>query len=692
MNQEWLRTFCGFCHANCGMKVLVKDGRIDKVQGNLDFPGSRGHLCPKGLAAPEVVYSPQRLQYPLLQHNGRRERISWPRALDIIAERLHEIREKHGPEKLLQLRGAPMTEEVRDGFAQFMASYGSPNATGPSHLCSTPRHLGKELVLGGRTVPDFERMNCLVIWGANPTNSRSLCETMVPERFYSTVSDARKRGAKIVVIDPRRTEMAAAADLWVKIAVGTDLALGLALINVIISEELYDREFVDRWTVGFERLQEHVGGLTPEWAEKITAVPAATIRHLARLYATTKPAAIIDGNGLDQHPQVVQTVRAVTMLTAITGNIDVSGGNVFVAKPKTAPCPTVPPPIKHLAAEVIPLFPRVTVPYMIDALLTGQPYLPRALITHHANPLLINANYQRVRQALEKLELIVVYDILPTATAELAHVILPAACDFERHGYGVWPGFEGGYAALQQKVIDPPGEARSVFAVEYELAKRLGLAQAYPWTNDEEWISYKLSPLNITFADLQREHLISIAPGIGFQKYLAKGFKTPSGKIELYSEKLKEHGQDPLPLYQPCGESRELIKQYPLIGTTRRPGNYVHTRFRDVSSLRRAQPDPLLRMHPQDAESRKIGDGELATVRSPEGKISLKTRVTDEIGPGVVVVDFGWGNPWDGGPNVNILTSDQKRCRLSGATPNRRFRCEVTTGLLDDKERTRKIL
>jgi anaerobic selenocysteine-containing dehydrogenase len=187
-----------------------------------------------------------------------------------------------------------------------------------------------------------------------------------------------------------------------------------------------------------------------------------------------------------------------------------------------------------------------------------------------------------------------------------------------------------------------------------------------------------LHTFNITFSDLQREHLIYIAPGVGFHKYLSKGFKTPSGKIELYSERLREHNQDPIPLFQTFRESRELIEEYPMVGTTRRPGNYVHTRFRDINTLRKSQPDPLLRMHPRDAESRKLADGELATIKSPEGEISIKTRITDEIGPGVVVVDFGWGNPWDGGPNVNILTSDQTRCSISGATPNRRFRCRVT--------------
>ena len=517
-NQKWLKTFCGYCHANCGMKVLVKNGRMEKVQGDPEYPGSRGRLCLKGVAAPQVVYSPHRLKHPLLKKNGRFERISWEQALDTIADKLAEIRDQHGPETLMQIRGAPMTEEIRDGFVQFMAAYGSPNATGPSHLCSTPRILGQQLVLGQRAVPDFERANCIVIWGANPNASRNYGEPLTLERFSKAIPEAKKRGARVIVIDPRRTELAASADEWIDIAVGTDLALGLSLLNVIIAEQLYDSEFVSNWTVGFNRLSRHVQELTPERAEKITAIPADTIRRIARTYATTKPATILDGNGLDQHPNVVQTVRVLGMLAAITGNIDVPGGNVFAPKPKTAPYPTVRPPVKHLAHDIIPLFPRVTVPYLIDALLTGRPYKPRALITHHANPLLINADNKRVRKALKKLELIVVYDILPSATADMAHIILPAASDFERHGYGASPRFEGGYVALQQKVIEPVGESRTVFEVEYELATRLGLQEQYPWTTNEEWINYKLSPLNITFEELQRQHVIYVTPALKYNK------------------------------------------------------------------------------------------------------------------------------------------------------------------------------
>jgi anaerobic selenocysteine-containing dehydrogenase len=231
---------------------------------------------------------------------------------------------------------------------------------------------------------------------------------------------------------------------------------------------------------------------------------------------------------------------------------------------------------------------------------------------------------------------------------------------------------------LQQKVIEPIGESRSVFDVEYDLATRLGLEEHYPWTTNEEWINFKLKPLNVTFEELQRQFLIYVNPGIEYNKYRAQGFKTRSGKIELDSQTLTDIKQDSMPVYRPFEESPDLIKRYPLVGTTRRPGNYVHTRFRDVASLRKMQPDPLVRMHPQDAERRKIVDGDLVSVESAEGKISVKVMVTDEIRQGFVIVDFGWGNSWDGGPNVNILTSDQVRCPLSGATPNRRFRCEIT--------------
>lgn len=677
-NGKWIHTFCGLCHTNCGMKMLVEDGKIQKVKGDPEHPLTRGYLCPKGAYARQVVYSPQRIKHPMVRRNGRFERISWNEALDMIAGKLIEIKEKYGPEAVVQMRGAPVNIEVRDGFVQLMAAYGSPNATSPAHLCSTPRRTAMQLVLGSRTVSDYENTNCIIVWGANPNDSRMFGERFVPENLQGAIPRAKKRGAKLIVIDPRRTELAAKADEWVNIAVETDLAFALALMHVIIMEKLYDKEFVDNWTVGFDSLSQHVQELTPEWAEKITQIPADTIKRMARTYATTKPALILEGNGLDQHPNVVETVRAIAMLSAITGNIDVPGGNVFAPPPKTSPYPTIRPPLKHLSFDINPLFPRVPMPYVFDAILTGKPYKPRVLITHHNNPLLLNANYKKVREALEQVEMLVVYDILHTATANLATIVLPSTSDFERYAYCALPSFKGGFVVLQDKVIEPVGDARSVFEVEYELAMRLGLEKDFPWTTNEEWVNYKLKPLNITLDDLKKHHVIFVDPPIGYKKYEKNGFKTPTGKVELYSQKLRDINQDPMPVYREPEQNANLVSEFPLVGTTRRPGNYVHTRFRDVPSLRKLQPDPLLRIHPRDAERRDLSNGDLAIIESPEGSISVKTMVTDEVTAGTVIVDFGWGNPWDNGPNVNILTSDKHRCPISGATPNRRFRCEVT--------------
>jgi anaerobic selenocysteine-containing dehydrogenase len=282
-----------------------------------------------------------------------------------------------------------------------------------------------------------------------------------------------------------------------------------------------------------------------------------------------------------------------------------------------------------------------------------------------------------MRQALNELEFIVVYDILPSATAEMAHLILPAASDFERHAYGAWPGLQGDYVALQQKVIAPVGKSRNVFEVEYALAKRLGVHERFPWSSNEGWIDYKLSPLGVTFDQLLKEHIIYVSPGLKYHKYRTAGFKTDSGKVELFSQKLADIGQDPMPVFSPFPEKPDLGKKYPLIGTTRKPGNYVHTRFRDVVRLRQLQPKPLVRIHPRDAQLRQINDQDLTTISSPEGTIQATALVTDETRIGQIIVDFGWGNSWDGGANVNVLTCDHLRCPLSGATPNRRFDCEV---------------
>ncbi len=667
-------TVCGLCHTNCGMKISVKDGRIDKIKGDPDHPANSGALCVKGAAMKELVYAPERLQHPLRKTRGGFKKISWEEALDRIAGRLSEIKDRYGPHTLLRYGGAPVTEATRDAFVQLMAACGSPNYASPGHLCSQPRKLGLDLVYGGRTDPDYKHTECMLIWGANPTASMRPAERFAYGRFDKVIPDAKKRGAATIVIDPRRIKTARSADMFVQIKPGTDAALALAMLHVIIDEDLYDSKFVDEWTVGFAELKEHVRPATPAWAEQITGVPAEAIRKLARTFACAKSALIREGNGFDQHTNVVDSVRLTAVLTAITGNLDAPGGNVFYALPKLAPCPTIKIEAKPLGGEKYPLYPR-TFPPMIDALLRGKPYQPRAMLVYHGNPALINANGSKVGKSLGKLDFLVVSELFMTATAELADIVLPDASVMERNGFQIYGSYGGGFVALRQKVIDPVGGCRPVIEVECELAQRMGLAHLYPWKNTDEWIDYKLKPSGISLSALQSSPISYVTPPLSYRKYLKKRFATPSGKVEFYSHKPASMGMNPLPVYR----APEVIptETYPLNGTTRRQGAYVHTQFRNLPSLRRREPDPLVRIHPQDARARNIEDGSFTTVTSPGGSIRIKAKVTAETQRGLVIIDFGWGNPSDGGVNVNILTSDAERDPYTAATPNRRFICEV---------------
>ena len=383
---------------------------------------------------------------------------------------------------------------------------------------------------------------------------------------------------------------------------------------------------------------------------------------------------IREGNGLDQHANVVDSVRLTAILTAITGNLDVPGGNVFFSMPKLAPCPSFQPEEKPLGADLYPLYPH-TFPVVLDAMLSGIPYRPRAMIVYHGNPALINANAGKVQRALGQLDFLVVSELFMTATAELADIVLPDATIFERNGFQAQTGYKGGFVALRQKVVDPIGESRPVFEVEYELAQKMGMAHSYPWRSTDEWIDYKLKPVGISLGDLLKNPITYVTEPLTYRKYLQGGFDTPSGKVEFYSRKLENMRLTPLPLYREP-EVKPSI-EYPLTGTTRRQGVYVHTQFRGLPSLRKREPSPSLRIHPDDAKSRGIVDGNNTTVKSPQGSIRIKAKLTDEIQPGLVLIDFGWGNPGDDGGNVNILTSDEERDPCTATTPNRRFVCEV---------------
>jgi anaerobic selenocysteine-containing dehydrogenase len=681
MTEKLVKSLCGFCHSNCGIKVHVQDGTITRIEGDPDNPVNRGYLCPKAQAIKPMLESAERLKLPLKKTPGGFSQISWDEALDLAAEKLTQIRQAYGPEALVHCMGAPTTYSARDGFRQFMGAFGSPNFTGAANLCHVPRRVAFMDAFGGRPEPDLEKSRLIIFWGANPVNTTRFTVHAACDGFHRVIPRAKERGAKIVVIDPVRTETVAQADDWIRPNIGTDTALGLAMAHTIIAENLYDKAFTENWLLAFDEIRKHVETLTPEWAEKITAVPAHRIRELARLYATTEGAAIVDGNGLDMHTNGVDMVRTICLLIALTGNIDRPGGNFFLSFVPQTPLPTVRTPKIPLGQAEFPLFPEIPFPAVKERLLSEAPDRPRAMIVHHANPALVQANRGRTRQALEKLDFLMVVDIFPTATTEIADLVLPAAADLETVDYRAFSSTGGGFVAFREKIVEPPGSARPVFEIEYELAKRMGLEQGYPFRNAEEWLNFVLKPARINLDDLKKEQIRYCSAPVAYQKYVKSGFGTPSGKVECYSGRFKGADLPVLPVFEQPRESAaarpDLAQKFSLTATTRRPAEYVHTRLVNLPTPGRLYPDPVIQLNAGDAEKRGIRQGDLVEVESRRGKIRLKARITSDVGPGLVTIDFGWGNPTDNKASVNSLSPDDIWDPVSGGYPNRLFLCEI---------------
>ncbi len=681
MGKKLIKSLCGFCHTNCGIRVQVEDGKITRIEGDPDNPVNMGYLCAKAQAIKPLIESEQRLKFPLKKVKGKLVKISWDEALDMAVEKLTKIRQLYGAESLFLCCGAPVSYSARDGFRQFMGAFGSPNVTGAANLCHVPRRVAFIDAFGEKPEPDMENSRLIIFWASNPVNTTRFTGHAASEGFNRIIPKARERGAKIIVIDPVRTETVAVADDWIRPNIGTDTALGLAMAHTIIKENLYDRAFVKNWLIGFDEISKHVESLTPEWAEEITSVPAERIRKLARLYATTEGASIVDGNGMDMHTTGVDMVRTICLLIALTGNIDKPGGGLFLSFVPQTSLPTIKPTKSHMGKKEFPLFPEVPFPVVKERLLNEAPERPRAMIVHHANPALVQANRERTKQAFEKLEFLMVVDIFPTVTTELAHLVLPAAADPETVDYRAYSSTHGGFLTFREKVVEPPGSARSVFEIEYELAKKMGIEQSYPFRNAEEWLNFALKPAQISLDDLRRDRIVYGSPEVIYKKYEKSGFNTPSGKVECYSERFKNANRQALPAFEYPKESPnacpELVNKLSLSATTRRPAEYVHTKLINLPTPGRLYPEPVVKMNAADAEKRCIKQDDMVEVVSRTGKIRLKTRISEDVGPSLVTIDFGWGNPTDNKASINSLSPDDIWDPVSGGYPNRLFLCEI---------------
>lgn len=668
-----VKCLCPMCASRCGITLETRADVIVGVKPNPEHVLRR--LCVKSQAVPEMHISKDRLFYPLKRSNGGAwQRITWDEALDFIASKLTEIKEKYGPESLVLGIGHGLFNRQSVGLRhRFAEAYGTPNLIDAGCLCRFPTSAANYITFGDDGDSDPARSKCVLIWGLNPYHSQ--------EPARAIYEELPKKGVKTIVVDPRRIREAKTADIFLPIRPGTDWALMLAFINTIISENLYEKEFIDQWTVGFDRLSEAVKGYSLEWAEKVTGVPVDKAREAVRMYATTKPATIATFATLEHTSHSFQSLRCYSILSAITGNVGKPGGlRLMVPPPKLLrwpyqdPAYTMAEKKKSFTAGKYPIWDNLSKEpcgnEFAETVISGKPYPVKAAIFQAFNPAVTYVNTNKVKEALRKLELLVVMDIWMSETAECATIVLPACDGLEHtwcHSY-VWAHLP--LVALSKKVFEPAGERRPDSMFWVDLAKRLGFERDFPWNSPEEIIDWIARSFGKTIKDLEENSRgLFYAPKEAEYFFVEKGFRTPSGKIELYSKRLEEWGIAPLPvpyeepLVSPVS-TPELFKEYPLMcisGT--RSTHWEHSQGRLLPYLRSREPDPEVEINPQDSEKNGINHGEWVIIESRKGKVKMKANVTEDIMPGVISIPHGWG----GEANCNLLTDDEVLDPVLGA-------------------------
>jgi len=649
-----------------------------KIAGLNSHPLNHGKLCPKGANALATVYNPDRLRHPLKRIDGSFREISWDQALDEIAERLLDLKKKFGPEVLGVFSGSIGVENFEMGglVQRFKTAFGSPNFFSVESVCYRMRIRVRQMTFGRYPVEEMDS-HLYILWGHNPEQSDFPLKLALKKNL--------DQGARLVVIDPKRIPLADRADLYLQIRPGTDGALALAMMHVIINEKLYDRDFIEQHTFGFERLVPHVQKYTPEWAEEVTWVPAEDIRRLARLFSGTRGASIYQGTCTqDQTANGVQNSRAFSILQAITGNVDVPGGWI-----------TSPPP--HLrdvslgvegnpiGADRYPLFVEMwgrKSPFGVVTLVPESiPDELKAFIVIGGNPLVSMPDSNAFRNAFRKLDLLIVHDLFMTETAREAHYVLPACSHLEKWGvaynYNVCHGLP--FLMLRKKCIEPLYKSWSEWKLFTELGKRLGLEDSFPWKSEEEMIAFEIAPSGFSFDDL----LNRTPEGVFYaeKKYEQKEgrYHSPSGRIEIYSETFERAGFDPLPTFLepergPGRASRAFLEKFPLILST---GNrhivYTHSQHHGADILRRMYPEPLVQISPATANRFGIEDGDRVIVETNRGQVNMKAAVEERLADSVVLVPHGW----EGDANANRLTDVECREPMMGYPDMKSLQCSI---------------
>ena len=693
-NDRIVRSHCRMCHGGCGVLVHVKEGRVIRIEGDPTSPISRGTLCPKGIASIQLAYHPDRLLYPLKRKGtkgeGQWERISWDEAYHILVSKMNEIKNRFGAESIVLGYGTGRDNEAFIyRFANFL---GTPNVLTAGHMCYGPRVSTSIMTCGNLPVCDYEgNPGCIMVWGNNAIISN-------PDEYKGvSLSDALAKGAKLIVVDPRFTKLADRSNLWLQLRPGTDVALALGMLHVIIEENLYDEAFVRHWVYGWEEFVNRVRQYPPKKVSEITWVPQKKIEEAARLFATTRPACIQWGVAIEQSINCVDNNRTLIALAAITGNLDVPGGMVFYVPPPTmnasqfgahrllAPEQRK----KRLGGDVFKLadaFAIINPKFVWDAILHEKPYPVKVVFLISSNPVITRANAIMVHEALKKVEFLAVSDFFLTPTAELADLVLPAATWLEMDYVAeFWK--RHGYVLARQKVIQV-GECKPDHEMLNELGNRMGQEDHW-WPNVQDAFNAILAPSGLKFREFVEKGYLK--GKMEYRKYLKKGFSTSTGKVELYSTRMKEWGYDPLPQFREPPESPvsrpDLLKEYPYILITgMRPTAFFHSEHRQIPWLRELLPEPFVEIHPETAEKEGIKEGDWVVIESPRGQCRQRARLTLGIDPRVIGAQHAWWYPEKHSPehgwrdaNINLLTdNDPATCDPAmGATNLRVLLCRV---------------
>ena len=666
-----LPTICRQCDMRCGIQVEVEHSRIAKITGMKAHPQNRGRLCPKGPAAIDTAYHPERLLKALKKNSsGSFQEISLEQAMAEIAERLAAIGEKHGKRSIAAWHGEAL------GFAQqemyprrFLHALGSPNFLSVNSLCYVSRYIAYRLVQGyWNACPDFRNARCILLWGTNPPVSHFT--------FMHAIEQALRRGAKLVVIDPRSTEISRKANLHLRPMPGTDGALAWALMQRLIETGQYDREFVAEHSVGFDQAAAYAKEFTLEKVSRITGVPIEQIGECERLIVAGSPRSInYVGVSLEHQENGVNAVRAIACLGGLIGAVDREGGDPWpeaLGERSLALYDELPLlDLEPVGAADYPVlydfYKECNTMKGVEAMLGEGPYPLHALIVSGGNPVNTNPNVSRVAEAFRQLDLLVVRDLFQTETAALAHYVLPAASFLERSELHIYSHYQ--WVSMSRRILRIPG-VLDEYSFWRDLAHRLGFAERYfPWRSEEEVNEWLLEPTGITPRQLQQHPEGREYKAVRFQKVSQQPLPTPSGKFEFVSRYLEDLGYPALPIYeQPYyvrNAEKAPVKNRPyLLISGARKRVYLHSRYRNIPKFRRRHPRAEIELHPADAATLGVKEGELVRVSSEIGSIDLPAKILggDEILPGLVQITHGW----EGGGNVNRLTFDNITDPISG--------------------------